>query len=266
VTEGGFGLDLGGEKFLDIKCRALGAWPRLIVLVATLRALKFNGGVSAAEAKNENQEALTRGLPHLLHHMAAARRRGLPVVVVLNRFPHDSAEELELVRAKVEHEGGRAVVCEAFAKGGEGAMEFAEAVLEEVHLTDVAPPEPNYTYELDDTIPHKLSKVARAFYGASGVVLTPKAEKELQRMGDRVNGLPVCIAKTQLSLTDDPEVQGRPSEFTLTVRELRLSAGAGFVVALTGEMMTMPGLPREPAARGVRIDPSGKIRGLMQND
>ncbi|MBK6520121.1 MAG: formate--tetrahydrofolate ligase [Polyangiaceae bacterium] len=266
ITEAGFGFDLGGEKFLDIKCRALGAWPRMLVLVATLRALKFHGGVPAKETAKPAPAALEAGLEHLEHHVSSARARGLPVVVVLNRFPTDTDEEIASVQRALDRSGVRAVACDAFARGGEGALDLARAVAEEVERTDASPPAPRFTYELDDPLPTKIEKVAKAFYGADGVVLTNKAQKDIERIGARGASLPVCMAKTQLSLTDDPERQGRPKGFTVTVREARLAAGAGFVVALTGDLMTMPGLPKEPAAKNVRVDAGGRIRGLMQGD
>lgn len=266
VTEAGFGFDLGGEKFLDIKCRATDAWPRVVVLVATLRALKFHGGVPASAASALNAAALEAGLPHLFHHVATVRSLGLPVVVVLNRFHDDADAEVSLVSNAADKAGVRFVTCDAFGAGGDGAVSAARAVVEEAEATDAAPPAPRYSYELTDSLFDKATKVAQTFYGASGVAFTSRAEKDLARIGDAAKGLPVCIAKTQLSLTDDPTVRGRPEGFEVTVRELRLAAGAGFVVALTGETMTMPGLPKEPAAQHIHIDASGRIRGLMQND
>jgi formate--tetrahydrofolate ligase len=267
VTEAGFGLDLGGEKFLDIKARALGTWPRLAVLVATLRALKSHGGVPAKQAKLPDAAALERGLPHLVHHLGVLRDRGLPAVVALNRFPDDDRDELDRVIAIAREHGAEAVVCEGFARGGEGAIDLATVVRERLDASDAAPPAPRYTYELTEALPAKVSKIARTFYGARSAILSPRAERDLVRLRKLgAESLPVCVAKTQLSLTDDPTRIGRPEAFDITVRELRLSAGAGFVVALTGDMMTMPGLPREPAACGVRIEADGRIRGLMQND
>jgi formate--tetrahydrofolate ligase len=267
ITEAGFGLDLGGEKFLDIKARALGTWPRAAVLVATVRALKVHGGVAVKQSKLPNIAALEAGLPQLRHHLEVLTGRGLPAIVAINRFPDDEPDELARIIAEASSAGARAVVCEGFARGGEGALELARAVAEVLDASDSAPPAPRYTYDLDDAIVDKLTKIARTFYGAAGVVLTSRAQKDLARIralgGDR---LPVCVAKTQLSLSDDPTRVGRPRGFDVTVRELRLSAGAGFVVALTGEMMTMPGLPREPAACNVEIDREGRVRGLMQND
>jgi formate--tetrahydrofolate ligase len=267
ITEAGFGFDLGGEKFLDIKCRTAGVWPRMMVLVATLRALKMHGGAPVKTAGEPNHEALERGLAHLMKHLETATFYGLPVVVAINVFPNDTAEELGLVDASTRRLGVRAVRCEGFAKGGEGAIELARAVAETADGTDGAPPSARYAYELSDSIREKVKKVATTVYGAAGVAFAGSAAKDIKRIEDLgYGGLPVCMAKTQLSLTDDPAVPGRPEGFTVTVREVRLAAGAGFVVPLTGEMMTMPGLPKEPAALKVKLLENGKIRGLMQND
>ena len=267
ITEGGFGLDLGGEKFLDIKCRQLGAWPRVLVLVATLRALKMHGGVKVADAGGPDAAALERGLDHLDKHLDTAREYGLPAVVAINVFPNDTDAEMALVEKAVAPRGVRVVRCEGFAKGGEGALDLARAVAEVADQSDAAPPPARHAYDLEDGLHDKLRKVARVAYGARDVDLTHAAATQLKRLEELGAGkLPVCVAKTQLSLTDHPTIVGRPRDFTITVRELRLSAGAGFVVALTGEMMTMPGLPREPAAVRVKLLPDGRIRGLMQND
>ena len=267
ITEGGFGFDLGGEKFLDIKCRAMGIWPRALVLVVTLRALKMHGGAPVKVATEPNPEALDRGLDHLEKHLETAAFFGLPTVVAVNVFPTDSSEELALFDSAMKKRGVRSARCDGFARGGEGAMDLAVAVAETSDATDTAPPAPRYAYDLPDSIPEKISKVALAVYGARSVELTPAAERNVTWITELGYGrLPVCMAKTQLSLSDDPTVTGRPRDFTITVREIRLSAGAGFVVPLTGEMMTMPGLPREPAALKVKLLPNGRIRGLMQND
>jgi formate--tetrahydrofolate ligase len=267
ITEAGFGFDLGGEKFLDIKCRLLGEFPRMMVLVATLRALKMHGGAPVKSAGEPNAAALAKGLDHLDKHLETAAFFGLPVVVAINVFPNDTAEELAQVDAATRARGVHAVRCEGFSRGGEGALELGEAVAAVADATDASPPPAKYVYELGDPLRDKVQKVARTVYGAKDVAFTAGAEKDLKRIEALGGGaLPVCIAKTQLSLSDDPSVAGRPRDFTVTVRELRLSAGAGFVVPLTGEMMTMPGLPREPAALRVKLLPNGRIRGLMQND
>jgi formate--tetrahydrofolate ligase len=267
VTEAGFGFDLGGEKFLDIKCRAMGIFPRIVVLVATLRALKMHGGAAVKAAGEPNREALEKGLSHLEKHLETAAFYGLPAIVAINVFPNDTAEELSVVDKTLATRGVRAVRCEGFSKGGEGALDLAQAVADLADSTDQSPPPPKFAYELSDPIKEKIRKVAVTVYGAKDVVFSGSSEKDLKRIADLgYGGLPVCIAKTQLSLTDDPTIPGRPRDFTVTVREVRLSAGAGFAVPLTGDMMTMPGLPREPAALKVKLLPNGRIRGLMQND
>ena len=267
ITEAGFGLDLGGEKFLDIKCRTAGVWPRMMVLVATLRALKMHGGVPAKSAAEQNPGALERGLAHLEKHLETASFYGLPVVVAINVFPTDTPDELAIIETALARRGVRSARCEGFARGGEGAIDLANAVVETADATDRDPPKPRYAYELSDSIREKVTKVATTVYGAAGAAFTANAAKDLQRIESLGHGaLPICVAKTQLSLTDDPTIPGRPEGFTVTVREVRLAAGAGFVVPLTGDMMTMPGLPKEPAALRVKLLEGGRIRGLMQND
>jgi formate--tetrahydrofolate ligase len=267
VTEGGFGFDLGGEKFLNIKCRAMGVWPRAIVLVATLRALKMHGGAPVKSAGEPDRARLEKGLPHLEKHLENAAVYGLPPVVAINVFPNDPPEELALVRDAAAKLGARVVPCEGFARGGEGGIELARAVCEVADATDASPPKAKYVYELSDPAETKIRKLAKTIYGARDVAFTSTAEKDLKRVRDLGYGeLPICMAKTQLSLSDDPTLHGRPTDFTVTVRGVRLSAGAGFLVPLTGEMMTMPGLPKVPAARNVKLLPDGKIKGLMQND
>ncbi len=265
VTEAGFGFDLGSQKFLDIKCRELGAWPRLVVLVATLRALKVHGGSPAKTAKERQPERIEAGLPHLERHLETTRALGLPAVVCINRFPDDSEEELGLVRRACEARGVQAFVSEAFARGGEGSLDLARGVIELGKASDASPPVPSYSYDTEDSVRVKISKVAERYYGAAGIVFAPKAEKDLARVSKAAPPY-VCMAKTQYSLSDDPLLLGRPRDFRLVVREIRLSAGAGFAVPLTGELMTMPGLPQEPAALGVRVEPDGRIRGLMQGE
>ena len=267
VTEGGFGLDLGGEKFLDIKCRSMGIFPRIMVLVATLRAIKMHGGAAVKTAGEPNREALEKGLSHVEKHLETAAFYGLPAIVAINVFPNDTAEELGVIDKTLAARGVQAVRCEGFSKGGEGAIEMAQAVADLADSTDKSPPPPKFAYELSDPMKEKIRKVAVTVYGAKDVAFSGSSEKDLKRIADLgYGGLPVCIAKTQLSLTDDPTIPGRPRDFTVTVREVRLSAGAGFAVPLTGDMMTMPGLPREPAALKVKLLPNGRIRGLMQND
>ena len=267
ITEGGFGFDLGGEKFLNIKCRVAGIWPRAVVIVATLRALKMHGGAPVKSAGEPDIERLAKGIAHLEKHLENARVYGLTPIVAINVFPNDTEEELSLVDAAAAKLGARAARCEGFGKGGEGALALAEVVCAVADATDASPPAPQYVYELSDAPEEKIRKLARTIYGARDVTFTAQAEKDLKRIRELGAGdLPICMAKTQLSLSDDPTVVGRPRDFVITVREVRLSAGAGFLVPLTGEMMTMPGLPKVPAARNVKLLPNGKIKGLMQND
>ena len=261
VTEAGFGADLGAEKFLDIKCRMAGLKPDAVVIVATVRALKYNGGVPKAELNSENLEALEKGLPNLLKHVSNIRNvYKLPCVVAINAFPTDTQAELALVEARCRELGVNAALSEVWAKGGEGGKALAEEVL---RLTE----EPNdfaFAYELEGSIEDKLNQIVRKIYGGKGVVLTAAAQKqarELTALG--FDGLPICVAKTQYSLTDDQNKLGAPTDFEVTVRNLKVSAGAGFIVALTGEIMTMPGLPKVPAAVKIDVDEDGKITGLF---
>jgi formate--tetrahydrofolate ligase len=267
ITEAGFGFDLGGEKFLDIKCRQAGVWPRAVVLVATLRALKMHGGTPVKQCGEPDAERLKKGLEHLEKHLETAKAFGLTPIVAINVFPNDTQAEIEIVEKAAAAFGARLARSEGFGRGGEGALELARVVSEVVDATDASPPPPRFLYESGDHAEEKIRKIARAVYGAKDVLFTAHAEKNLQRIRDLGYGdLPICMAKTQLSLTDDPAIFGRPRDFFITVREVRLSAGAGFLVPLTGEMMTMPGLPKVPASRGIKLLPSGKIKGLMQND
>ncbi|MEO6420063.1 MAG: formate--tetrahydrofolate ligase, partial [Polyangiaceae bacterium] len=262
-----FGFDLGGEKFLNIKARLMGVWPRAVVIVATLRALKMHGGAPVKMSGEVNPAALSKGIAHLEKHLENAAAYGLPPIVAINVFPNDTAEEIAFVQDAVAKYGARLARCDGFAKGGEGSLELARAVSEVADGNDASPPPPQYVYELDDDVHEKIRKVARVIYGAKDVVFSSKAEKDFKRIAELGYAkLPICMAKTQLSLTDDPTIPGRPRDFVVTVREVRLSAGAGFLVPLTGDMMTMPGLPKVPAARNVKLLPSGEIKGLMQND
>ncbi len=265
ITEAGFGFDLGGEKFLNIKCRQLGVWPSAVVVVATLRALKMHGGAAVKSASEPDAAALERGMSHLQKHLENAARFGLSAVVAINVFPQDPPEELAFVERAVAKLDVRAVRSEGFSRGGAGAIDLARVVCEVADRSSVT--SPHFTYELSDRPHVKIEKVARAIYGADAVSFSVGAERDLRRIEELGYGeLPICIAKTQLSLSDDPARYGRPEHFTLQVREVRLSAGAGMIVPLTGDMMTMPGLPRVPAARNVKLTPEGKIRGLMQGD
>jgi formate--tetrahydrofolate ligase len=267
ITEAGFGFDLGGEKFLNIKCREAGVWPRLVVIVATLRALKMHGGAPVKQAGEPDAARLELGLAHLEKHLENASAFGLVPVIAINVFPSDSRAELDMVESAAAKLGAHTLSCEGFARGGEGALDLARLVADLADATDAAPPKPRFIYELADTAPEKIRKIARTIYGAREVVLSHTAEKDLARILDLgYEKLPICMAKTQLSLTDQPALFGRPENFVINVREIRLSAGAGFLVPITGEMMTMPGLPKVPAARHVKLLPDGMIKGLMQND
>ena len=261
VTEAGFGADLGAEKFLDIKCRAAGLTPDAVVLVATVRALKYNGGVAKADLGQENLAALEAGLPNLLRHVSNIRDvYGLPVVVAINAFPTDTAAELALVEAKCRELGVNVALSEVWAKGGEGGLALADEV---VRLCD-EPADFRFAYELDAPLATKIEAIAQRVYHADGVDFTPKAMRELAQLEELgFGGLPVCMAKTQYSFSDDPAKLGAPEDFRVSVRNVRVSAGAGFVVALTGDIMTMPGLPRVPAAEKIDVTPDGKITGLF---
>lgn len=261
VTEAGFGADLGAEKFLDIKCRAAGIAPSCVVLVATVRALKYNGGVPKAELGQENLEALERGIPNLLRHISNIRDVfGLPAVVAINAFPTDTKAELDFVEQKCHELGVNVALSEVWAKGGEGGLALADEV---VRLCDESS-ELKYAYELDQPISSKIEAIAKRIYHADGVDYTSAAEKQLAQLEEQgFGGLPVCMAKTQYSFTDDPKKLGAPVGFRITVRNVKVSAGAGFIVALTGDIMTMPGLPKVPAAEKIDVTPDGKIVGLF---
>ena len=263
VTEAGFGADLGAEKFLDIKCRLAGLRPNAVVIVATVRALKSHGGVPKAELNTENLVALEKGLPNLLHHVNTIRSTyHLPCVVAINAFPTDTEAELRLVEDKCRELGVRAVLSEVWAKGGEGGKALAEEV---VRLCEQPSAEEfTFSYPTDTTLVEKLNAIVQRVYGGANAVLTPAAAKQAQRLTELGFGdLPVCMAKTQYSLSDDPALLGAPKDFAVTVRSLKVSAGAGFIVALTGEIMTMPGLPKVPAAEKIDVDENGRITGLF---
>ena len=261
ITEAGFGSDLGAEKFFDIKCRFAGLKPDCVVLVATIRALKYNGGVPKAELTAENVEALNKGIVNLGVHIENMKKFGVPVVVAINHFYTDTDAEIAAVRAYCEERGVRVAFSDVFLKGGEGAVELANAVVETID-TQESRFAPIYDEKL--TIKEKLAVIAREIYRADGVVYTAKAEKaikEIEALGlDRV---PVCVAKTQYSLSDDPAKLGKPEGFSITVSDVRTSNGAGFVVAYTGDIMTMPGLPKVPAANSIDVDENGVITGLF---
>ena len=249
VTEAGFGADLGAEKFLDIKCRVAGLKPAAVVLVATIRALKYNGGSTKAELTTENLDTLAKGLPNLLKHLENITNiYNLPCVVALNKFPTDTEKEIDLICKECYERGVNVILSDVWAKGGDGGIELAEEV---VRLCDVKS-ELHYSYNLEDSIEKKIHDICTKVYGADGVDFTPEAKKQIKQFTELgYDKLPICMAKTQYSLSDDQTMLGRPEGFTVTVRDVYVSAGAGFVVVLTGSIMTMPGLPKVPAANGM---------------
>ena len=260
VTEAGFGADLGAEKFLDIKCRFTGFKPNAVVIVATIRALKMHGGLAKTELGTENIEALKKGMTNLAKHIENIHKFGLPIVVAINAFPTDTENELQELKTLCESMGASVSISEAWAKGGEGAIDLAKKVIEAAEK----PSDFHYMYDENDTIKNKINAIATKIYGADGVNYTPAVEKtiaELEAAG--LDKMPICMAKTQYSLSDDQTKLGAPTGFRITVRELRISAGAGFIVALTGNVLTMPGLPKKPAAENMDIDINGKITGLF---
>ena len=261
ITEAGFGADLGAEKFLDIKCRAAGLTPSCVVLVATVRALKYNGGVAKPDLNQPNVDALAKGIVNLDAHIENIRKFGLPVVVAINAFPTDTAEEMAFIEQHCKEMGVRVALSEVFAKGGEGGKALAQQVLDVLAegQSDYHP-----IYELDQPLTDKIRAIATTIYGAKDVNILPAAAKELANIEAMGYGsLPICMAKTQYSLSDDASLLGRPTDFTITVRTARLSAGAGFVVCETGAIMTMPGLPKKPAAENIDVEKDGKIIGLF---
>ena len=261
ITEAGFGADLGAEKFMDIKCRKAGISPDCIVIVATVRALKYNGGVSKAELNTPNLAALERGICNLDAHLDNMKKFGVPTVVAINAFPTDTAEEMDFIRQHCAARGVRVALSEVFAKGGEGGKALAEEVLA---VLEEGKADFHMLYEDELPLEDKIRKIAKEIYGALGVTIAPAAHKELQNITALGFGnLPVCVAKTQYSLSDDPALLGRPTEFVVNVRTARLAAGAGFVVVETGAIMTMPGLPKVPAAEIIDVDADGTITGLF---
>ncbi|MBQ8218118.1 MAG: formate--tetrahydrofolate ligase [Oscillospiraceae bacterium] len=261
VTEAGFAADLGAEKFLDIKCRMAGLKPSAVVVVATVRALKYHGGVAKADLNNENLEALEKGLPNLLQHVDNIKNvYGLPCVVAINAFPTDTKAELDMVEAKCNELGVNVALSEVWAKGGEGGMALAEEV---VRLCE-QPSDFRFCYEDELSITEKLNAIATKIYHADGVDLVGNAVKQLKQLEDMGFGsMPICMAKTQYSFSDDAAKLGAPRNFRISVRNLKVSAGAGFIVALTGDIMTMPGLPKSPAAERIDVDENGVISGLF---
>ena len=261
VTEAGFAADLGAEKFVDIKCRKAGLHPSAAVVVATVRALKYHGGVAKADLNNENLEALEKGLPNLLQHVEnVTKNYGLPCVVAINRFPTDTEAELEMVKEKCKELGVNVALSEVWGKGGEGGLELAEEVLRLVEGENNF----HFVYEDDLSIEEKIKAVATKVYRADGVVFTANAKKQLATIeGLGLGNLPVCMAKTQFSFSDDPSLLGAPRGFEITIKDVKACAGAGFIVAKTGDIMTMPGLPKVPSAEKIDIDENGVITGLF---
>lgn len=260
VTEAGFGADLGAEKFLDIKCRFTGFKPDAVVIVATIRALKMHGGLAKTELATENIEALKKGMTNLAKHIENIQKFGLPIVVAINAFPTDTENELQELKALCESMGASVSISEAWAKGGEGAIDLAKKVIEATKK----PSNFQYMYDVNDSIKDKINAIATKIYGADGVNYTPAVEKTIAEFeAEGLDKMPICMAKTQYSLSDDQFKLGAPTGFKITVRELRISAGAGFIVALTGNILTMPGLPKKPAAENMDIDINGKITGLF---
>lgn len=262
ITEAGFGADLGAQKFLDIKCRLAGLKPNAVVIVATIRALKMHGGIEKSELDAENLEALEKGLPNLLRHVSNIKNvYKLPSVVAINRFPTDTDNEVNLIIEKCKELGVNVVLSTVWANGGNGGIDLANEV---IRLCKDEPNNFQFSYELDDTIENKIEAIVKKVYGGKGVLFTPEAKKQIKQLTDLgFDKLPICMAKTQYSFSDDMNKLGAPENFEVTVREVKVSAGAGFIVALTGSIMTMPGLPKKPAAEKIDVDNSGKITGLF---
>lgn len=262
ITEAGFGADLGAYKFLDIKCRKAGIWPDAVVIVSTVRSLKYNAGIPKEKLTTPDLDAVRNGFPNLAKHIENMRKFNIPVIVASNRFITDTDEEIELMRQMCEEMGARFAPAEVFTDGGEGGIELAKAVCEMMDANTNK--EPHYSYALADTIEQKIEAVAKKIYGAAGISILPEALGKIDELARSGYGnLPICMAKTQYSLSDDPKALGRPEGFTLTVRDVHLSAGAGYIVVLTGKIMTMPGLPARPAALDIDIDRNGNITGLF---
>ncbi len=262
ITEAGFGADLGAEKFLDIKCRMAGLNPDAVVIVATIRALKMHGGVAKSDLGAENLEALEKGIPNLLRHVSNIKNvYKLPSVVAVNRFPTDTDAEIELIINKCKEIGVNVVLSNVWAEGGKGGEELAKEV---VRLCDEEKGDFTFSYDLDGTIEDKITTVVKRIYGGDGINVTPQAKKEIDRLTALgFDKCPICVAKTQYSFSDDQTKLGAPENFTVTVKNVRVSAGAGFIVVLTGDIMTMPGLPKVPAAEKIDVDENGKISGLF---
>ena len=261
VTEAGFGADLGAEKFFDIKCRSANLKPDAVVIVTTIKALKYNGGAGKTDLSLPNIDILKKGFVNLQKHIENIQKYKVPAVVTLNAFVTDSPEEIEFIKYKCAEMGCKFALADVWAKGGEGGRELALAVLETI---ETMPSGFEPIYELDLPIPTKIETIAKEIYGASKITILPKVYKTIQKIEDiGLSDLPICMAKNPYSLSDDPTLLGRPTDFTITISDMRVSAGAGFIVALTGDVMTMPGLPKQPAANSIDIDKDGKIKGLF---
>ncbi|MGI5999269.1 MAG: formate--tetrahydrofolate ligase, partial [Lutispora sp.] len=261
VTEAGFGADLGAEKFLDIKCRYGNLKPDAVVIVATIRALKMHGGVAKTELNKENLDALSKGFENLAKQIENIKKFGLPVMVAINKFAMDTEAEIDLLLKICQKYGVAAVLNEVWEKGGEGGREMAEKLVE---LIENEKPSFKHLYEIEDSIMGKLDTIVREIYGGCGVKYSPKALKMIKKLEElQLDKLPICMAKTQYSLSDNPQLLGAPKNFEITVNEIRISAGAGFIVCLTGDIMTMPGLPKVPAAEFIDVDENGVVKGLF---
>lgn len=261
ITEAGFAADLGAEKFLDIKCRKGGLKPNAVVIVATVKALKLHGGANPKELKEENLDALTKGIENLDKHIENMKSFGLPVVVAINKFVTDSEAELNFIKTHCEKLDVPVALCDVWANGGEGGIELAKLVIDEIENKEN---NFKYLYETEETIVEKIEKIVKNIYGGDGVIFTPKAKKMIKTLNEYgYDKLPICMSKTQKSISDDPKLMGRPSGFTVTINELRLSAGAGFIVAMAGSILDMPGLPKIPSAELIDIDEDGIISGLF---
>ncbi|HKL03034.1 MAG TPA: formate--tetrahydrofolate ligase, partial [Cryomorphaceae bacterium] len=261
ITEAGFGADLGAEKFLDIKCKGAGLNPNAVVIVATIKALKYHGGKALAELKESDPGAVQTGLPNLEKHVENMKSYGIPVIVAINRYASDSEDEINVVKQRCKELNIPVSDADVWSKGGEGARELSEMVVEAAdHFSDKF----SSAYEWEDSVEDKIEKVAQKIYGADGVDFSAQAQKDLKRIDSLgLAGLPICIAKTQSSLSDNPSLLGRPSDFRITIREIEIAAGAGFVVPIAGNMMRMPGLPATPAAEAIDVDENGNITGLF---
>jgi formate--tetrahydrofolate ligase len=261
VTEAGFGADLGAEKFFDIICRFAGFEPAAAVLVTTVRALKYNGGATRENLASEDLAALDRGFPNLEKHVENLRKFGVPVLVAINHFGTDTTAELEYIRERCEKLNVPAAISQVYTRGSEGGRELAEKLLD---LLDTVPSQFRLLYDVEAPVKEKIETIAKEIYGARNVVYSAAADKMARKLSElQLDGLPVCMAKTQYSLSDNPRMLGRPENFEINVREIRVSAGAGFIVALTGDIMTMPGLPKVPAAGQIDIREDGSITGLF---